>query len=136
MSVKPPKPPMTKPIYIQPDFPHYFTVIYQDVFHLKSLYILIYEWLMEEGWTSCQGNWEEEKGDKNPETTFYDSRDPGNKKLWVWWRLQKKTNNSYYHYFMNINFMFLGWKDVEKMPTGSPDYLRSPVFLNLFPGFR
>lgn len=100
-------------IYVQPDPPHYITVIFQDVFHLKSLYIAMHLWYTEEGWTSRNGSWEDPTGDEKVETMFYDNRSKGNRKLWVWWRLQKPTGNSYFHYFMNINFMFLGWKDIE-----------------------
>lgn len=89
-----------------------FAVVYQDVFHFKSLYVTMYDWLMENGWTSAEP-WEEMSGDNNPETLFYDNRSPGNLKMWIWWRLQKGTENPYYHYYMNIEFMMLGMKDVE-----------------------
>jgi len=107
-------------IYIHPEPPHNFLIIYQDVFHLKSLYITMYDWLIESGWTSAEPweigvgeNGKPKKGDKNPETMFYDNRSPGNKKLWVWWRLQKSTESPFYHYFMSIEFMMLGMKDEE-----------------------
>ncbi|MBW2971032.1 hypothetical protein KY320_02625 [Candidatus Woesearchaeota archaeon] len=108
--------------YVVPGYPNYLTIVYQDVFHLKSLYILMYEWMLEEGWKSCQGPWEEKqygkKGDDNCEKLLYDNRSPGNRKLYSWWRWQKDAGSSYYHYFMNISFMFLGWKDVEVMHKG------------------
>ena len=69
-----------------------FQVVYQDVFHFKSLYVTMYDWLNENGWTSAEP-WEIPggtigKGDGSPETLFYDNRSPGNLKLWIWWRLQ------------------------------------------------
>lgn len=76
-------------------------------------------WCVEEGWTSKNGRWEDPYGDDKCETMFYDNRSKGNRKLWIWWRLQKPTGNSYYQYFMNINFMFLGWRDVETMHEGT-----------------
>jgi hypothetical protein len=100
-------------IWINPDKTHQFLVVYQDVFHLKSLYVTMYNWLTENGWKSAEP-WERSGGgDGNPETMFYDNRNPGNKKLWVWWRLQKATESSFYHYFMNIEFMLLGMSDAE-----------------------
>lgn len=111
-----------KRVYVETTFPHFLTVIYQDVFHLKSLYILMYEWLLEEGWKSCQGPWEEKQyhneGDDNPEKVLFDNRSPGNSKIYMWWRWQKDAGSSYYHYFMTVNFMFLGWKEVEIMYKG------------------
>lgn len=98
-------------IYVHPSGGK-FMVVYQDVFHFKSLYVTMYDWLMENGWTSAEP-WEQMKGDDNPETLFYDNRSPGNTKMWIWWRLQKGTENPYYHYYMNIDFMMLGMKDVE-----------------------
>ncbi len=102
--------------------PNYLTIVYKDVFHLKSLYVMMYEYLQDQGWESCQGPWEHyskgNKGDGKVETLFYDSRDPGNKKLNIWWRLQRPAGNKYFHYFMNVNFLFLGWKNVEVMWEG------------------
>ncbi|MBS1266693.1 MAG: hypothetical protein MAG795_00661 [Candidatus Woesearchaeota archaeon] len=109
-----------KRIYAVPNPPlNYLIIVYQDVFHLKSLYILMNEHVEHNGWYSYQGPWEEGETNAKYETTIYDNRDPGNKKLWVWWRLQKPVSNKYYHYFMNINFMFLGWKNVEVMHKGT-----------------
>lgn len=104
-------------VWINPTGEHQFLVVYQDVFHFKSLYVTMYNWLIENGWTSAEP-WERpdgkmKKGDKNPETTFYDNRNPGNKKIWIWWRLQKATESSFYHYFMNIEFMMLGMTEAE-----------------------
>lgn len=109
---------MPKKIHIQPKPPHMFQIIYQDVFHLKSLYIAMYFYLVEHGWSSKNGPWEDPTGDNRWETMFYDNRNKGNRKVWIWWRLQKPSGNSYYQYFININFMFLGWKDVEVVHEG------------------
>ena len=105
-------------IYINPEAPHLFVVIYEEVFHLKSLYIAMHLWFEENGWTSHNGKWEEPTGDEYSETLLYDNRTVGNNKLWVWWRMQKPSGNSYYQYFMNVNFMMLGVKHVEVMHEG------------------
>ncbi|MFH1399328.1 MAG: hypothetical protein ABIG95_04420 [Candidatus Woesearchaeota archaeon] len=109
-----------KRIYINPGGapPNCFTIVYKDVFHLKSLYVVAREWLQEQGWESCLGNWEYQKGSGNWEQLLYDNRSAGNKKIWIWWRLQKRTGNNYYRYYMNINFMLLGWQDVEALHNG------------------
>jgi hypothetical protein len=101
-------------IYVHPDGKPTgkFMVVYQDVFHFKSLYVTMYDWLIENGWTSAEP-WEGGKGDDKPETLFYDNRSPGNLKIWIWWRLQKGTENPYYHYYLNVEFMMLGMRDVE-----------------------
>jgi len=101
-------------IYVHPDGKpdKKFQVVYQDVFHFKSLYVTMYDWLIENGWSSAEP-WEKEKGNNQPETLFYDNRSPGNLKLWIWWRLQKGTESSYYHYYMKVEFMMLGMREVE-----------------------
>ena len=105
-------------IYVQPETHNYLVTIYQEVFHLKSLYIAMHLWWREEGWIPHNGPWEEKTNDEYEETLLYDNHSPGNKKLWVWWRLQKPTGSSYYRYFMNVNFMMLGTRDVEVMHEG------------------
>jgi hypothetical protein len=105
---------MDDKVFANPKGSNQFLIVYQDVFHLKSLYITMYDWLQENGWTSAEP-WEVKKGegDDKPETMFYSNLSPGNRKLWIWWRLQKKADNSFYQYFMNIEFMMLGMKDEE-----------------------
>lgn len=109
---------MGKPIYIQPNHPNTFSIIYQDVFHLKSLYIAMFMFLEEHGWSSRNGEWEDPTGDDKWETMYYDNRSKGNRKIWIWWRMQKPTGNSYYQLFLDVNLMFLGWKDVEVVHEG------------------
>ena len=79
----------------------------------------MYEHCTQHGWQSFQGPWQAGGGKDKYETTIYDNRDPGNRKLWIWWRMQKPADNPYYKYFMNINFMFLGWKELEVMHKGT-----------------
>jgi hypothetical protein len=36
-------------VYANPEGTNQFLVVYQDVFHLKSLYVTMYDWLIENG---------------------------------------------------------------------------------------
>jgi hypothetical protein len=127
------KPDQPERVYVNPEFPWKFTVVYQDVFHFKSLYVTMYDWLMENGWSSAEP-WEaaKGKGDKNPETLFYDNRSPGNNKIWIWWRLQKATGNPFYHHFMNVEFMMLGMKDVEGVNRSGTKFTGQMGELSIF----
>jgi hypothetical protein len=88
----------------------------EDTFHMKNLYKLMHDWLVEEGFKTIY----EDSGDDNPEI-FYLERilGSGAKEHRIWWRsLRYPGNSQYYRYFMKIDFMTLNMKSIEVMHQG------------------
>ncbi|MDP2750220.1 MAG: hypothetical protein Q8O89_05285 [Nanoarchaeota archaeon] len=96
-----------------------FRVKYKDFFHLKKLYIMVHEWLVEFGWYSQVGfkardysNWPE---------WFYLQRESQKRgtELWAWWRLEKTIEGvSYWRWKMDINWHGILIKDTQVMHKG------------------
>lgn len=85
----------------------------EETFHMKNLYKLIYNWLLEEGFTDIEG-------DKYPEI-FYLERILGHgaKEHRIWWRCMRSPQGSeYYRYFLKIDYMTLNMKSIEVMHQG------------------
>ena len=88
----------------------------EDTFHMKNLYKLIHDWLIEEGFKTIYDDPE----DENPEI-FYLERilGTGVKEHRIWWRCLKVPQKSgYYRYFLKIDFMTLNMKSIEVMHQG------------------
>ena len=87
-----------------------FSVKYRDIFHMKNLYKLVHEWVLENGWGP----------DKDLEK-FYGQKTDQSKssELWIWWEIGKKSKHaSYYNYKMKIKFHVIGLGNKEVMHEG------------------
>jgi len=92
------------------------TIIYRDVFRLKSLYEMMHEWVLEEGFT----DYNEDKSDSF-ETFYWERRKPGTsgKDYNIWWRLRKKPEgHRWWTYDLNVDFIGLHIEDSEVMHEG------------------
>ncbi|MBN2142079.1 hypothetical protein JW711_01995 [Candidatus Woesearchaeota archaeon] len=91
-----------------------FEIEHEDVFHLKNLYKRIYDWMVEEGWAATDG------GDKNYETLYWERERPGGiKEHHIWWRAwMTPQGNSYYRYFLKLDYQTLVMKKSEVMSQG------------------
>ena len=103
---------MGKKYYPVLDFPHQSVIIYKGVFHFKYLYMAAYDWVCENGWKSYEG-------DDKVESMYAEEHQPGPvRKVWIWWRMQKTPDNSYFRYFLNIEFLGFGVTNVEIVKDG------------------
>lgn len=87
-----------------------FRIKHKDYFSMRGLYVVMHEWLVEEGWAT--------RSDPEFPETFYLHRDTlsAGAELWIWWRVEKFPNNvfnSYYKYKMNIDFHVILLEDAE-----------------------
>jgi hypothetical protein len=95
----------------------------EDTFHMKNLYKLIHDWLIEEGFRAMYSDPDKfynDPDDSNPEI-FYLERILGSgvKEHRIWWRcLRYPGNSSYFRYFLKIDFMTLNMKSIEVMHQG------------------
>lgn len=94
-------------------------VRYKEPFHMRNLYILLHDWLVEENWTT--------RNDMNWEEHFYLKREtPQGDEQWIWWRLKKVPgagegsagDNPYFRYLLDIFWHMVGIKDIEVMHQG------------------
>lgn len=89
----------------------------EDTFHMKNLYKMIHDWLLEEGFVDQFDDTE------NPEI-FYLERilGTGLKEHRIWWRVLRypggKASSGYYRYFLKIDFLTLNMKSIEVMHQG------------------
>jgi hypothetical protein len=92
-----------------------FEIENEEVFHLKNLYKLIYEWLDEEGFKAVDG-----KADDKIESLYRDTTTgDGAKEHLIWWRsVQVPRDNNYYRYFLKIDWQTLYIKSIEIMHKG------------------
>lgn len=91
-----------------------FEIEHEDVFHLKNLYKLVYDWLIDEGFLAADG------ADAVPETLYLDrTLSTGEKEHHIWWRaVDIPRGNSYYRYFLKIDWQTLYMKKIEIMHQG------------------
>lgn len=89
----------------------------KDTYNLYSLYMMMHDWLLEEGWgTGPQGptfREDYEFGEIN-----YIQRDNPNfgKEVWLYWRVKKPSPSSgggLFEFMMDLDFHFLGIKPGE-----------------------
>lgn len=89
-----------------------FSIKYKDVFSMRYLYRRVHEWLMEEDyWSEKSSQW----GEK-----LYLERisGNGNKELWIWWRSSKNYTQSFFKFYMDIDYHVLDLKDKEIVVDG------------------
>ncbi|MBN1275841.1 hypothetical protein JXA12_06160 [Candidatus Woesearchaeota archaeon] len=89
----------------------YFEVEYEEVFHLKELYKLVFEWTELWQYGSIDGIGEIE--------SLYWERvnQNGSQEHHIWWRFERKIN-SYVKYFIKFDFQTLNMSKIEVMHKG------------------
>ena len=94
-----------------------FEVEHEDVFHLKNLYKLIYEWLIMHDFYSSDSN--SKKDDKIENFYWQRILQNGNSEHHIWWRTHHiPRNNNYYKYFLKFDFQTLNMGKTEVMVRG------------------
>ncbi|MFC1769313.1 hypothetical protein ACFLZX_06145 [Nanoarchaeota archaeon] len=97
-----------------------FRVKYKDVFHMKNLYVMLHEYLLDEGFVDTTGDHNEiEK--LYMEKTIQKGIHGGGKEMWIWWRLIKKPEGKYSGFFrhhLDIDFHLMYGKDTELLHQG------------------
>jgi hypothetical protein len=106
-------------------------VKYKDVFHLKNLYVMLHEYLYEEGWqgtpTPIKGKDKHAPGSHaNIEKLYLEKfcqkgLHSGGKEMWIWWRVQKMPESkmsSYVKYKIDMDFHMVYIQDREVMHQG------------------
>jgi|TARA_Y100000031_G_C8070299_1_gene314811 hypothetical protein len=97
----------------------YMTVIedtrlkHKDYFHMKNLYVIAHEWVIEEGFSK--------RLDHHFPEDFYQHRftQEAKQEVWIWWRLEKTpTSNSFYRYVLDVDWHILHLGDTEVMFNG------------------
>ena len=85
----------------------------EETFHMKNLYKLMHDWLIEEGFKDLYD------GD-NPEILYLERiLGTGFKEHRIWWRcLRTPGKSEYYRYFIKVDFMTLNMKAIEVMHQG------------------
>ncbi len=90
-----------------------FRIKHKDFFNMKALYVIMHEWLVEEGYAS--------RKDANFPETFYLHRDTlrSGQELWIWWRVEKKpSSNSFYRFKINIDFHVILLREADVVYEG------------------
>lgn len=115
MSIFQPKP------HIVAEVPE-FKFKYKDVFHLKNLYIMMHELLLEEGWLGADNDSNHADIESlYSENVYQKGIHAGGKEYWVWWRAQKGVEgryNGYLKYTFDIDFHGAYFQDVEIIHHG------------------
>ena len=83
-----------------------FSVKYKDVFHLRNLYVMMHELLLEEGWLGFDGQDIDITSHSDIETlysenVFQKGIHYGGKEMWVWWRAQRHQAGRRSDYFLD-----------------------------------
>ena len=117
--------PDTKPIYIPiPEF----KIKYKDVFHLKNLYVMIHEYLAEEGFLDNDQGSGNQEAHRYAETLYMEKFvqkgiNLGGKEMWVYWRVKKDfgaagRQNTYFKEFLEIDMHMAYVENVEIVHQG------------------
>jgi hypothetical protein len=103
-----------------------FRVKYKDVFHLKNLYVMMHEYLAEEGFFDQDQISSTGDGHRYAETLYMEKfvqkgLHSGGKEMWVWWRTIKMPETKYSGYFrykLDFDFHVVYMTDLEIMHQG------------------
>lgn len=91
-----------------------FEIEAEDVFHLKTLYESLHDWLLEEGFKDVDGF-----EDRFEQLYWERTGATGAKEFHIWWRVSKEPETSkYYRQFVRVDFQGLNSKSVEIMHKG------------------
>lgn len=89
-----------------------FSLNFKHVFSLEFLYKRLHEWLVEEGYCGS--------GDKWIERLYLERIDGGGgKQIWIWWRTDKQHTNSFFKFYLDVDFHILGLKKEEIIVNGT-----------------
>ena len=99
-----------------------FKVKYKDVFHLKNLYVMMHEYLLEEYWYGLT----KMKDHSDIETLYLEKfcqkgLHAGGKELWIYWRAFKFPEgkpSGYFRYKMEIDFHGVYFRDEDIIHQG------------------
>jgi len=91
----------------------YTRVKHRGFFHMKQLYTMIHEWLVENEYaTRSDADFPEEY------YLFRENQESGDES-WIWWRLEKvPTGNTYYRYVLDIDFHLLLMREAQVLHQG------------------
>ena len=89
-----------------------FKVKYSDVFHIKNLYVMLHEYLAEEGFLDEDQITGTGEGHRYAETLYLEKHiqkglHRGGMEMWVWWRtikLPETKYSSYFRYRLDFDF--------------------------------
>ncbi len=90
-----------------------FSVDYKDIFSAEYLYMLLREWLIENGWATRE--------EKDFPEVFYSHREMPNvgKEEWIRWRLLKKPDAlPFWRFELDIDIHLIGVKETEFVHKG------------------
>jgi len=97
-----------------------FRIKYKDYFHMKNLYIMIREWLIEEGYAT--------RDDPGFPEDLYLQREhqKAGEELWIWWRFIKGAGGTgplhrggtYWAYYFDVDYHVILLREVEVMHQG------------------
>ncbi|MBT3304031.1 hypothetical protein HN592_01610 [Candidatus Woesearchaeota archaeon] len=92
-----------------PDVVADIKVVYQDPFHFKNLYKLIFRFLLDHGYLDKKVS-----PDTKMEILYSEQVRSGDvKEYHIWWRTKKQPKNSYFLYKIDIDYLGLGVKNTE-----------------------
>lgn len=100
-------------------------VKYKDIFHLKNLYIMVHEYLLEEGFFD-EAQVAGQAGHDNIEKLYMEKFCQkgihiGGKELWIYWRTLKRPEGKYqgyYRYKLDIDMHIVALRDEEVIHQG------------------
>lgn len=103
-----------------------FKVKYKDVFHLKNLYVMLHEYLLEEGFLSVGAEGYAAAVHSEIEKLYFEKFcqkgiHSGGKEMWIWWRTVKMPEtkySGYFRYLLDIDFHVVYARDQEIMHQG------------------
>lgn len=103
-----------------------FKVKYKDVFHMKNLYVMMHEYLIEEGFLDEEQKQNASEGHQTAEVMYLSKRiqkglHQGGEEIWCWWRLYKKPHSKYSSFFrfdLEFDFHVVYLSEMEVMHQG------------------
>lgn len=105
-----------------------FKVKYSDVFHLRNLYVMMHEYLIDENWyglndmprstpSIAHGDIEKLYMERHHQKALH----RGGKEYWIWWRLQKQPfirSHGYYVFRLDVDFHGMYMQKLEIIHQG------------------
>ncbi len=81
----------------------------RDAYNLSYAYVMIHDWIVEEGWGPRDDS-------RFPETYYMQRENPTSKEIWLRWRLEKQpafTKGKLFTYAMDIDWKMVGLHKAE-----------------------
>lgn len=94
-----------------------FEIFHKDVFHMKNLYKMVHDWLVENNFVSSNPV----AGRDHYEIMYYEKQHtPEMSEHFIWWRAQKEPDGSnYIKFYIKIDFQTLALKSVNLQKDGN-----------------